>query len=111
MSAFTNHPRQGPPEKKTNSVWPPTAWLEVATKSCSFGPPLPPEFRARGGCRGGSDQFGESPAEGPLAREFMEETGLVARVGNVLDVVSDVAVWDREAVRLHSVRLIYRGCR
>jgi ADP-ribose pyrophosphatase YjhB (NUDIX family) len=55
---------------------------------------------------GGGVEFGESPAE-CLAREFMEETGLVARVGNVLDVVSDVAVWDREAVRLHSVRLIY----
>jgi 8-oxo-dGTP diphosphatase len=55
---------------------------------------------------GGGVEFGESPAE-CLVREFMEETGLVARVGHVLAVVSDVAVWDREGVRLHSVRLIY----
>jgi 8-oxo-dGTP diphosphatase len=51
-------------------------------------------------------QFGESPAE-CLAREFMEETGLVVRVCELLEVVSDVAVWDRELMRLHSVRLIY----
>jgi ADP-ribose pyrophosphatase YjhB (NUDIX family) len=50
--------------------------------------------------------FGESPRE-CLVREFMEETGLVARVGDVLDVVSDVAVLVREPVRLHSVRIIY----
>jgi len=37
----------------------------------------------------------------------MEETGLGARVRDVLDVVSDVAVQVREPVRLHSVRLIY----
>ena len=37
----------------------------------------------------------------------MEETGLVARVGDVLDVVSDVAMLLREPVRLHSARLIY----
>ena len=54
---------------------------------------------------GGGVEFGESPAE-CLAREFMEETGLVARVGNVRTWL-DVAVWDREAVRLRSVRLIY----
>lgn len=55
---------------------------------------------------GGGLWFGESPRE-CLVREFMEETGLVARVGDVLDVVSDVAVLVREPVRLHSVRLIY----
>ncbi len=55
---------------------------------------------------GGGLQFGESPGE-CLVREFMEETGLVARVRDVLDVVSDVAVLAREPVRLHSVRLIY----
>ena len=55
---------------------------------------------------GGGLRFGESPEE-CLGREFMEETGLVARVRDVLDVVSDVAVLVREPVRLHSVRLIY----
>jgi 8-oxo-dGTP diphosphatase len=55
---------------------------------------------------GGGLWFGEGPRE-CLVREFMEETGLVARVGDVLDVVSDVTVLVREPVRLHSVRLIY----
>jgi ADP-ribose pyrophosphatase YjhB (NUDIX family) len=40
-------------------------------------------------------------------REFMEETGLVARVGDLLDVMSDVGVLVRESTRLHSVRVIY----
>jgi 8-oxo-dGTP diphosphatase len=55
---------------------------------------------------GGGLWFGESPRE-CLAREFLEETGLVARVGDLLDVVSDVTEVARERVRLHSVRLIY----
>ena len=55
---------------------------------------------------GGGLRFGESPGE-CLVREFMEETGLVARVRDLLDVVSDVAVLVREPVRLHSVRLVY----
>lgn len=55
---------------------------------------------------GGGIRFGESPEE-CLEREFMEETGLSARVRDVLDVISDVAVLSREPVRLHSVRLIY----
>jgi ADP-ribose pyrophosphatase YjhB (NUDIX family) len=55
---------------------------------------------------GGGLWFGESPRE-CLKREFMEETGLVARVGALLDIVSDVGVLDRESVRLHSIRLIY----
>ena len=37
----------------------------------------------------------------------MEETGLVARIGAVLDVLSDVTVLVQEPVRLHSVRVIY----
>jgi hypothetical protein len=37
----------------------------------------------------------------------MEETGLGAQVGRVLDIVSDVAPLVLEPVRLHSVRLIY----
>lgn len=40
-------------------------------------------------------------------REFTEETGLRARVGGVLDVVSDVSDMVREPVRLHSIRLIF----
>ena len=40
-------------------------------------------------------------------REFREETGLVARVGDLLDVISDVGVLVRESTRLHSVRVIY----
>jgi 8-oxo-dGTP diphosphatase len=55
---------------------------------------------------GGGLRFGESPAE-CLAREFMEETGLVAQARDLLDVISDVAVWQGESMRLHSVRLIY----
>jgi 8-oxo-dGTP pyrophosphatase MutT (NUDIX family) len=50
--------------------------------------------------------FGESPQE-CLVREFMEETGLVALVGDLLDVISDVTVLVQEQTRLHSVRLIY----
>ena len=55
---------------------------------------------------GGGLRFGESPGK-CLAREFMEETGLRADVGGVVDVVSDVTVLVREPVRLHSIRLIY----
>jgi 8-oxo-dGTP diphosphatase len=55
---------------------------------------------------GGGVEFGESPQD-CLVREFLEETGLTARVGHVLDVVSDVSTWVRESVRLHSVRLLY----
>ena len=55
---------------------------------------------------GGGLRFGESPGK-CLAREFMEETGLRADVGRMLDVASDVTVLVLEPVRLHSVRLIY----
>ena len=55
---------------------------------------------------GGGVWFGESPQE-CVVREFEEETGLEARVGVLLDAVSDVGVVASEAVRLHSVRLIY----
>ena len=55
---------------------------------------------------GGGLLFGESPEE-CLVREFMEETGLRAHVGRVVDIVSDVTALVREPVRLHSVRLIY----
>ena len=55
---------------------------------------------------GGGVWFGESPKE-CVVREFEEETGLEARVGPLLDAVSDVGVVASEAVRLHSVRLIY----
>lgn len=55
---------------------------------------------------GGGLWFGETPQE-CVVREFEEETGLEARVGVLLDAVSDVGVVASEAVRLHSVRLIY----
>ena len=55
---------------------------------------------------GGGLGFGEGPKE-CLAREFLEETGLRVRVGNVLDIVSDLSVMVRDPVRLHSIRLIY----
>ena len=55
---------------------------------------------------GGGIEYGESPAE-CVAREVMEETGLAAQVGDLLDAVSDVGVLVLEPVRLHSVRLIY----
>jgi len=37
----------------------------------------------------------------------MEETGLRADVGGLVDVASDVTVLVREPVRLHSIRLVY----
>ena len=55
---------------------------------------------------GGGLRFAEGPGK-CLVREFMEETGLRADVGGVVDVVSDVTVLVQEPVRLHSVRLIY----
>ena len=55
---------------------------------------------------GGGLEFGETPEE-CLVREFMEETALEVRVRRLLDVVTDVAEWMREEVRLHSVRIIY----
>lgn len=55
---------------------------------------------------GGGVKFGESPEE-CLVREFREETGLTAEVGQVVDVVSDVAHLVEEPTRLHSVRLVY----
>jgi 8-oxo-dGTP diphosphatase len=55
---------------------------------------------------GGGVRFGESPAE-CLVREFVEETGLTARVQTLLDVVSDVGMLAGEPVRLHSVRVVY----
>ena len=55
---------------------------------------------------GGGLEFGESPGE-CLVRECMEETGLEVRVRGLLDVVTDVAEWMREGVRIHSIRLIY----
>lgn len=55
---------------------------------------------------GGGLLFGESPRD-CLVREVLEETGLRAHVGKVLDIISDVTVLVREPVRLHSVRLIY----
>jgi 8-oxo-dGTP diphosphatase len=57
---------------------------------------------------GGGVRFGESPRQ-CVEREFMEETGLGVRVGEILDVLSDVGVLAREQVRLHSVRLIYEA--
>ena len=55
---------------------------------------------------GGGLLFGESPGN-CLVRELMEETGLTAHVGRVVDISSDVRALDQEPVRLHSVRLIY----
>jgi len=48
---------------------------------------------------GGGLEFGESPGE-CLVRECMEETGLEVRVRGLLDVVTDVAEWMREGVRI-----------
>ena len=55
---------------------------------------------------GGGVKFGESPRE-CVVREFMEETGLVARPGRLLDVVADVTDAVNPPVRLHSIRVIY----
>jgi 8-oxo-dGTP diphosphatase len=55
---------------------------------------------------GGGLEFGESPKE-CVVREFLEETGLNAKVGTLLDAVSSVHNSAEEDVRLHSVRLVY----
>ena len=55
---------------------------------------------------GGGGEFGEPPADA-VVREFVEETGLMVRVVQLLGVLSDVA--DRPDIneRMHTVRIIY----
>lgn len=90
----------------TVNVSPRTEWRGAAMKFFSFRHRLPRVCRAHGGCPVVALWFGESPQE-CLVREFMEEAGLVARVGDLLDVISDVGISVRESTRLHSVRVIY----
>jgi ADP-ribose pyrophosphatase YjhB (NUDIX family) len=54
---------------------------------------------------GGGLEHGEDPAAG-LRREFAEETGLVAEVGDLLGVHSDVFTLP-SGVSLHTLRIIY----
>jgi 8-oxo-dGTP diphosphatase len=55
---------------------------------------------------GGGVQHGEEPTES-LRREVEEESGLIVRVGPLLDVLSDLRTLP-DGVSLHTIRLIYR---
>jgi 8-oxo-dGTP pyrophosphatase MutT (NUDIX family) len=55
---------------------------------------------------GGGVDHGEQPVEA-LRREFVEETGLDATVGDLLGVTADDAVMP-DGTHLHTVRIIYR---
>ena len=63
-------------------------------------------LRGRWFLPGGGVQHGEDPDES-VVREMEEETGLVVKVGPLLDILSDVRRIP-ENTRLHTVRLIYR---
>jgi 8-oxo-dGTP diphosphatase len=57
---------------------------------------------------GGGVEHGEHP-EQAVVREVMEEAGLRVRVGELREVLSDVAIKGRRRWRLHTVRLVYRA--
>ena len=70
-----------------------------------------PDDRRRAGrwlLPGGGVEHGEHP-EQAVIREVCEETGLAVRVGELLDVVSDVTTAGRRRRIIHNVRLIYRA--
>jgi ADP-ribose pyrophosphatase YjhB (NUDIX family) len=54
---------------------------------------------------GGGVHHGENPPDS-LRREIEEESGLVVKVGSLLDVLSDVRTIP-DGISLHTVRLIY----
>jgi ADP-ribose pyrophosphatase YjhB (NUDIX family) len=55
---------------------------------------------------GGGVHHGENPPDS-LRREIEEESGLVVKVGSLLDVLSDVRTIP-DGISLHTVRLIYQ---
>jgi 8-oxo-dGTP diphosphatase len=63
-------------------------------------------LRGRWFLPGGGVQHGESPSES-LRREIEEESGLDVKVGELLDVLSDVRTLP-DGTNLHTVRVIYR---
>jgi 8-oxo-dGTP diphosphatase len=56
---------------------------------------------------GGGVEHGEHP-EQAVVREVMEEAGLRVSVGELREVLSDVAIKGRRRWRLHTVRLVYQ---
>jgi ADP-ribose pyrophosphatase YjhB (NUDIX family) len=67
-----------------------------------------PSIAARGHwfLPGGGVQHGEDPVD-TLRREMLEESGLTATIGPLLDVLSDVRDLSN-GINLHTVRLVYR---
>ncbi len=63
-------------------------------------------LRGRWFLPGGGVQHGESPADS-LRREIEEEAGLMVKVGELLDALSDVRTVP-DGTSLHTVRLIYQ---
>ena len=72
-------------DRRASSGSPPTRWSAVTARCCS--PATLPSARTRGSgpCPGGGLDHGETPAAA-VSREVAEETGLVARVGELLGV-------------------------
>jgi ADP-ribose pyrophosphatase YjhB (NUDIX family) len=63
-------------------------------------------LRGRWFLPGGGVDHGEHPKEA-VRREMEEEAGLIVKVGELLEVLSDVRILPDET-NLHTVRLIYR---
>jgi 8-oxo-dGTP diphosphatase len=57
---------------------------------------------------GGGIEFGEAPAEAAI-REVAEETGLVASIDGIPEILSEAGIWEKRSgrVRYHHVRFVY----